>query len=185
MIFLVLGYVWFQTPSAAERKEQARLDSLEQVQMQQAAAQASEQIARDNQAAAAADTGQVSTAAPVNTDQYGIFGTSVQGEEKEIIVETDVMTVRFSTRGGLVKGVTLKDHVDYTDSTQIELWDEEWSKMFVLLNIAGKGAFATDHFIFTPGAEKVDATGQPAQLTMTLRTSDPSKYLQFVYGFTP
>ncbi|MEY3397491.1 MAG: hypothetical protein RL220_85, partial [Bacteroidota bacterium] len=40
-------------------------------------------------------------------------------------------------------------------------------------------------FIFTPGAEKVDATGQPAQLTMTLRTSDPSKYLQFVYGFTP
>lgn len=49
------------------------------------------------------------------------------GEAQEITVENDVMTVRFSTRGGQVTGVTLKDYTKYAPRGKrdqlIELFD--------------------------------------------------------------
>ena len=50
-----------------------------------------------------------------------------QGEERIITLENDVMTVRFSTRGGQVAGVTLKDYTRYAPRGErnelVELFD--------------------------------------------------------------
>ena len=58
----------------------------------------------------------------------GEYLTAAQeAEPEEFTVENEVMTVRFSTRGGQITGVTLKDYTKYAPRGQrdqlIELMD--------------------------------------------------------------
>ncbi len=57
------------------------------------------------------------------TQNFGVFGAAVNAEEKEIKVETDLLRLTFSTRGGFLKTVELKDYMTY-DSMPLILIDQ-------------------------------------------------------------
>jgi YidC/Oxa1 family membrane protein insertase len=184
MILLVVGFMWYQVPSAEETRARLTQDSLAQVANLEKAKQA--EMLANQQAQQAADPSQPMVADSAQlASKFGIFSGATSGTEKLVHVETDLLDMQFSSRGGMVKSVTLKQQFNFTDSSTIRLWDESLSKMFVLLDIAGKGIFPSDQFIFEASAESLDASQSAAQLKMTLRTADPSKYLEFVYNFTP
>jgi len=182
MILLVIAFVWFQAPNAEEVRAREVQDSIAQVEALARAKQAEQIIPAQtdvtNGTIVAPDSAQLAS-------KFGIFSQSAGGVEKLVHVETDLLDMYFNTRGGLVERVILKDQWRYTDSTQINLWNDSLSKMFVLFNIAGKGVFSGDQFIFEPSAESVDARTENKSFKMTLRTADSNKYLEFVYSFTP
>ena len=105
---LFLGFAYFNSQQQKEYLEQkaayeAYVDSVA------AAARAAAPVA-DSLAAAEA-------AAAVRERQVETLGESLtaarEAEAEEFIVENDVMAVLFSTRGGQIKGVTLKDYTQY------------------------------------------------------------------------
>jgi YidC/Oxa1 family membrane protein insertase len=65
------------------------------------------------------------------------------------------------------------------------MWDDSLANMKLQFTLAGKGSFSTDYFYFTPSATTIDARSGKQQLVMKLNTSDPSKYMEFVYDIEP
>lgn len=45
-----------------------------------------------------------------NQLKFGAFGSSASGREEDIVLENDLMQVKFSTKGGIIKEVLLKKH---------------------------------------------------------------------------
>ena len=57
-----------------------------------------------------------------NTDLYGAFGNAATGEEEFYVLENNLMKVTFSTKGGRVYSVQLKDYMTH-DSLPLILFD--------------------------------------------------------------
>ena len=88
-------------------KEQARLDSISLVESAR-----SEQLIREQQALAAADSArQASRAENVRKQMLGeTLFAATQGEETFYTLENDKIKVVLSSKGGIVYGVELKDY---------------------------------------------------------------------------
>ena len=109
--------------------------------------------------------------------QTALYGeqllTAREASPAELTVENELLTVRFSTRGGQIAGVTLKDYTKYApkeERTQpIELFDpagERFSLSFYLRNGLNDVQVATADYTFT--AEPVQRRADGAQV-VTMR----------------
>lgn len=109
-----------------------------------------------------------------------------QGEERIITLENDVMTVRFSTRGGQVAGVTLKDYTRYAPRGErnelVELFDPSTASFdlsFYVRNGLNNVEVNTMDYLFE--AQPVVRTDDGAQLlTMRLAVAADA-WLQYEY----
>ena len=109
-----------------------------------------------------------------------------QGEERIITLENDVMTVRFSTRGGQVAGVTLKDYTRYAPRGErnelVELFDPSAASFdlsFYVRNGLNNVEVNTMDYLFE--AQPVVRTDDGAQLlTMRLAVAADA-WLQYEY----
>ena len=119
---ILFGWMYFMTPSKEElakqqhiqdslrraRMEQRALDSLRMAEQQQSAALA--QLA-DSTAMAEMDSATLAQhKANALTDQFGIFAASAQGEERTWTVESQLHKLTFSSKGGFLKQVELKNY---------------------------------------------------------------------------
>ena len=105
---------------------------------------------------------------------------------EEFEVENDVMTVRFSTRGGQIVGVTLKDYTKYAPRGErdepVELFDPE-SARFALTFYVKKGTnnVPVNTMDYTFEAQPVTRTAEGAQsVTMRLPVS-AGAWLEYEY----
>ncbi|MDE6069507.1 MAG: membrane protein insertase YidC [Alistipes sp.] len=105
---------------------------------------------------------------------------------EEFEVENDVMTVRFSTRGGQIVGVTLKDYTKYAPRGErdepVELFDPE-SARFALTFYVKKGTnnVPINTMDYTFEAQPVTRTAEGAQsVTMRLPVSTGA-WLEYEY----
>jgi len=196
---ILFGWMYFMSPSKEElakqqhiqdslrqvRREQMALDSLRLAEQQQAVALA--QMA-DSTAMAEMDSATLAQhKANALTDQFGIFAASAQGEERTWTVESQLHKLTFSSKGGFLKQVELKNYKTY-DSLPLISFDTATSK-FDLSFLAQNRVINTSNFYFQPykngrpytGGDITVAEGDSLVFAMRLLTQDPTKYIEYVY----
>lgn len=106
-------------------------------------------------------------------------------ESEEVTVENDVMVVRFSTRGGQITGVTLKDYTKYAPRGKrdqlIELMDPASAKFdlsFFVKNGLNSVKVNTMDYVFEP--QPVEAAGEASKVVMRLPVADGA-WLEYEY----
>ena len=115
--------------------------------------------------------------------QYGIFGAAADGQSQEVILENEQLRVVLDTKGGMFKQATLSEFQQFWSKEDVNLWDEEQSRMALEFQIPGKGQVATSDLYFAPsGHTQTASESQAAQVVMTLPTADPSKQLSYTYS---
>lgn len=100
----------------------------------------------------AADTAQTDY-----TAQYGVFAAGAVGEAKDIVIENEQAKFTFSTQGGLLKRVELKEYTTWQDEPLILLDEESTSQNLLLPTV--KGNINLAELYFQTQARNVSVTG--------------------------
>ena len=188
---LFLGFAYFNSQQQKEYLEQkaayeAYVDSVA------AAARAAAPVA-DSLASGTgvqAEVAAAEAAAAVRERQVETLGESLtaarEAEAEEFIVENDVMAVLFSTRGGQIKGVTLKDYTQYGPrgkrDRKIEMMDPATARFglsFYLKNGLKNVPVNTLDYVFTAQPVVGEADGAKS-VVMRLPVAERA-YLEYRY----
>ncbi len=117
--------------------------------------------------------------APIPSAQYGIFAPAVQGIEKEVVLENDVIKVTLTSRGGGIKNVVLKNYQDY-NKQPLTLLDEHSSVMGFQFTTHGT-QLNTNALCFETTAQDQSVEGSDlATATFTLPIA-PGQYIRHVF----
>lgn len=194
---LFLGFAYFNT----KQQEKYQQEMAEWQAYQDSVAKASRPAVPAADAAsnaAAAAPGEVTAEAPVadaevadaarrrQVEALGEYLTDArEAEAEEITVENDVMIVRFSTRGGQITDVTLKDYTKYAPRGQrdqlIRMMDPESAKFglsFYVKNGLNNVKVNTMEYVFQPQA--VQTVGDARKVVMRLPVAADA-WLEYEY----
>jgi len=152
MVLLYIGYIWYTTPTEEDRLaaiaaqeqeiEQARLDSIAEVEEAEFQAQLREQPA-------AYDTASTETLDASLVRRFGGLASAALGEDQTYSLASDGVTATFSSRGGLLSGAELTGYKRYQSEELVRLWKEETSAMtvaFAFNEVAGELNLSDFHF---------------------------------------
>lgn len=135
----------WSAPSEEEVKEQRRTDSIARVehanivrqQIQDSIAFANRQ---DEQKSISSSQNEIiaspqndSLAQELNFRKYGSFAAAAIGEDKDIIIENDVLKLKVSKKGGTITYVQIKNFRTY-DTLPLILFDKNTADLSILLN---------------------------------------------------
>ena len=165
---VLIGWMFLMQPSKEElaeqkrvqdsimaaRREAAALDSLRMLEEEQRDAEA-QRIAQLN----AVEMDSATLAAEqdrLRIDKYGAFASASNGEEQLWTVENKLQRITFSSKGGFIKEVELKDYKTY-DSLPLISFDPE-TALFDLSFFANNRIINTSELYFQPFLN-----GQPFQ----------------------
>ena len=188
---LFLGFAYFNSQQQKEYLEQkaayeAYVDSV--AAAARAAAPVADSLASGN--GVQAEVAAAEAAAAVRERQGETLGESLtaarEAEAEEFIVENDVMAVLFSTRGGQIKGVTLKDYTQYGPrgkrDRKIEMMDPATARFglsFYLKNGLKNVPVNTLDYVFTAQPVVGEADGVKS-VVMRLPVAEGA-YLEYRY----
>ena len=188
---LFLGFAYFNSQQQKEYLEQkaayeAYVDSV--AAAARAAAPVADSLASGN--GVQAEVADAEAAAAVRERQVETLGESLtaarEAEAEEFIVENDVMAVLFSTRGGQIKGVTLKDYTQYGPrgkrDRKIEMMDPATARFglsFYLKNGLKNVPVNTLDYVFTAQPVVGEADGAKS-VVMRLPVAEGA-YLEYRY----
>ncbi|MDR3937232.1 MAG: membrane protein insertase YidC [Alistipes sp.] len=188
---LFLGFAYFNSQQQKEYLEQkaayeAYVDSVAAAAC--AAAPVADSLASGN--GVQAEVAAAEAAAAVRERQVETLGESLtaarEAEAEEFIVENDVMAVLFSTRGGQIKGVTLKDYTQYGPrgkrDRKIEMMDPATARFglsFYLKNGLKNVPVNTLDYVFTAQPVVGEADGAKS-VVMRLPVAEGA-YLEYRY----
>ena len=188
---LFLGFAYFNSQQQKEYLEQkaayeAYVDSV--AAAARAAAPRADSLASGN--GVQAEVAAAEAAAAVRERQVETLGESLtaarEAEAEEFIVENDVMAVLFSTRGGQIKGVTLKDYTQYGPrgkrDRKIEMMDPATARFglsFYLKNGLKNVPVNTLDYVFTAQPVVGEADGAKS-VVMRLPVAEGA-YLEYRY----
>ena len=188
---LFLGFAYFNSQQQKEYLEQkaayeAYVYSV--AAAARAAAPVADSLASGN--GVQAEVAAAEAAAAVRERQVETLGESLtaarEAEAEEFIVENDVMAVLFSTRGGQIKGVTLKDYTQYGPrgkrDRKIEMMDPATARFglsFYLKNGLKNVPVNTLDYVFTAQPVVGEADGAKS-VVMRLPVAEGA-YLEYRY----
>ena len=188
---LFLGFAYFNSQQQKEYLEQkaayeAYVDSV--AAAARAAAPVADSLTSGNGVQAEVEAAEA--AAAVRERQVETLGESLtaarEAEAEEFIVENDVMAVLFSTRGGQIKGVTLKDYTQYGPrgkrDRKIEMMDPATARFglsFYLKNGLKNVPVNTLDYVFTAQPVVGEADGAKS-VVMRLPVAEGA-YLEYRY----
>ena len=188
---LFLGFAYFNSQQQKEYLEQkaayeAYVDSV--AAAARAAAPVADSLTSGN--GVQAEVAAAEAAAAVRERQVETLGESLtaarEAEAEEFIVENDVMAVLFSTRGGQIKGVTLKDYTQYGPrgkrDRKIEMMDPATARFglsFYLKNGLKNVPVNTLDYVFTAQPVVGEADGAKS-VVMRLPVAERA-YLEYRY----
>ena len=188
---LFLGFAYFNSQQQKEYLEQkaayeAYVDSV--AAAARAAAPVADSLASGN--GVQAEVAAAEAAAAARERQVETLGESLtaarEAEAEEFIVENDVMAVLFSTRGGQIKGVTLKDYTQYGPrgkrDRKIEMMDPATARFglsFYLKNGLKNVPVNTLDYVFTAQPVVGEADGAKS-VVMRLPVAERA-YLEYRY----
>jgi len=196
---ILFGWMYFMSPSKEELAEQKRVqDSIRQARMEQMALD-SMRIAEQKAAQLAAmlsdtvlpeATDSLSLAQQEQNalrDKFGIFAVASQGEEQTWTIENKLQKLTFSSKGGFLKQVELKDYKTY-DSLPLISFDPETAK-FDLSFFAQNRIVNTSQFYFQPymngqpytGGDMTVGENDSIVFALRLPTEVADKYIEYVY----
>ena len=196
---ILFGWMYFMTPSKEQLAEQQRIqDSIRQARLEQMALDSLRMAQQQDAQTAAlmADSTQLSEMDSLDRaqmmqnnlrDKFGIFAVSAQGTEQTWTIENKLQKLTFSSKGGFLKQVELKDYKTY-DSLPLISFDPETVK-FDLSFFAQNRIVNTSQFYFQPymngqpysGGDITVAEGDSVVFTLRMPTAEADKYLEYVY----
>jgi len=111
------------------------------------------------------------------------------GEEREFVVENDVMAVTFSTRGGQIRDVLLKDYTKYAPRGErnipVSLMDPATARFdlsFYVKNGLNNVKVNTMEYVFTPSAVETTADGARAvRMRLPISETAALEYEYLIY----
>lgn len=111
------------------------------------------------------------------------------GEEREFVVENDVMAVTFSTRGGQIRDVLLKDYTKYAPRGErnipVSLMDPATARFdlsFFVKNGLNNVKVNTMEYVFTPSAVETTADGARAvRMRLPISETAALEYEYLIY----
>jgi len=123
-------------------------------------------------------------------NKYADFANSAAGKEDYYVLESDLLKVEISSKGGYIKTVELKDYKTF-DSLPLILFNPETTK-FGLSFFVHNRAISTENFYFRPAdttSGKIVTVSGDNTLSFRMRlyadagegNFDPSKYIEYVY----
>jgi YidC/Oxa1 family membrane protein insertase len=117
-------------------------------------------------------------------NRFGAFSQAVEGENRFITMENDLIKVRFSTKGGRPYSAELKNFKRY-DQTPLILFDGD-STVFGFRFFAQNRSIATNNFYFEPQTEgsHIQVTGDSATLVMRLNAGE-NAFIEYRYTMKP
>ena len=151
----------------------------------------------DSTAVAASDTAAPEAAAnaadAVRRQQVAALGEYLAGardaEAEEFTVENDVMIVTFSTRGGRITGVTLKDYTKYAPRGKrdqlIELMDPESARFdlsFYVKNGLNNVKVNTMDYVFRAQPEQVEGDARRVVMRLPVAADAWLEYEYLIYN---
>lgn len=196
---ILFGWMYFMTPSKEQIAEQQRIqDSIRLARMEQMAMDSLRALEQQQQTTAmlqqtdttVAETDSASMAQQklaVMRDKYGVFANASQGEEQTFTIENKLQKLTFSTKGGFLQKVELKDYKTY-DSLPLVSFDPN-TALFDLSFFSQNRIVNTSQFYFQPfvngkpysGGDLTVGENDSIVLAMRLATDDANKHLDFVY----
>lgn len=177
---IFIGWGIWTSPS---KEEKARMkhqqDSIAQVQakIQQ---QKTETLQKDS-LAAVSDTANQQTSDSTFAKSFGAFASCAKGENDTITIENDVFKVSFSSKGGLVNQVALKQYVTY-GKKPVVFFD---SNAYYLNLSVGENIVSTKDLYFTPvlptKQTKVSGKDSTVIAFRAYANGDLTKYIEYRY----
>ena len=170
---VMVGFSWFNRPTAEQLEAQQRYnDSIANIAE-------TNQTLENKELEADFLIGQAEQAVSDSVRQerlineFGVFASALSGENKEFKIENEVLDLTFSTRGGMLSGVSLKDYKRY-DGSPLILFDESDDKYGFSFTTANNRVLSTSELYFDP----VEVTD--SRVVMRLNAG-PDSSLDFVY----
>lgn len=176
ILLIILGFGWLNKPSEKQLAAQRRYqDSIAQIQADLHLQQ--DTLGKTAQSDSVASL--VKSDSTVQADQqaeYGNFASAAQGNDSTLTIDTKLLKLGFSTKGGFVSSVELKKYKTY-DSLPLFLFTDKTNSFNVTMLSAQNRIISTKDLYFVPSVVKTDS----AQIvTMRLEVT-PESYLDFVY----
>lgn len=197
---ILIGYTYFTSPSEEEKERmRQKRDSIAQVEKQKQA-EAEALLAQEadsakkveakiketnsqNDSLLASDQTSDSAKTQMLQDQFGVFADAAKGEDKEIVIENEVMKVFLSAKGGRPVRVQLKEYDTYSGEP-LYLFDED-SSQFNFNFFYRNRLLNTEDFYFEPTSSSFSISGEEQQtVSMRLYAGSDDRYLELKYGLT-
>ncbi len=166
LVVLITVYFQFFTPSAEEIVEQNKQEQVDQT------VQSSNEIIKKGTPTTELDS--------VARLAYGVFSTGLDGAEESVTLENEKLIIDFSSKGGAVKKVTLKEFKDQHQQPLV-LLDENSSELEWSFISSNKQIGLNDLFF---ESSKSSADGSQ-KLVFTLRLDDQGKTITQEYTLAP
>jgi YidC/Oxa1 family membrane protein insertase len=187
IVAILFGSYFLMQPSEKELKEmQRRRDSIGQIEQQKAKEEIAKEIQKKNEL--------VNTKSEIKADsivsdsakaaelqnKFGVFSPASEGKEKFIVVETNKLIFKFTTRGGRPYSVKLKDYVR-TDSSKVELFEGD-KNTFGFSFYSQNRDIQTNNLFFAPQTKDsvIKLTTGDFTLKMRLQIAE-NKYIDYAY----
>ncbi|MBR1787104.1 MAG: membrane protein insertase YidC [Paludibacteraceae bacterium] len=179
---IIIGFSFFNRPSKEElERRQHYRDSVQLVRMAAEEAQRASQLAEAVlQDSVSADSEQLQQSLQ---ETFGVFAPFTGQETQTTIVENELLTLRFSNKGGRVSEVLLKKYTAYNDSLPLSLFDDNEQTLNFTIITQNNRILSTKDLFFTP-QEVVMQADSSQQLTMRLQPTEDA-YMDFVYTIRP
>ena len=176
LIFGILAYMLWQnqpTPEELEAQEKAKQEQIKAEQKAKEQEQTIVTTAEDYVAGSGLDSLQQVQL----TNKLGAFAYSaMQSSDEETIVESDLLALKFSNKGGYLSEVKLKKFVDY-DSLPIYLVKDNNAVFNINFGTTDSRILNTKDLPFVPSVTK---NGDVTVISMKLKASE-TKFMEYRY----
>ena len=156
LIALVLiGFTWYQQPSAEEQRAAFVQDSIAQVTKAKA----------EKQAKLAEAARQKAIKQAIAEDTTSLFYNALRGQAESIVLKNEKIELTLNTKGATVEKAVIKGFDDYKGNKEITLFDGEDQKLSYTLS-AKETNISTSDLYFVPSAvtdSTVTLTAEAAQ----------------------
>jgi YidC/Oxa1 family membrane protein insertase len=172
MAALLLVYFYFFVPKPPEKPQGGSSDSVQQVQplIGEGFTPAIESETVNNELDSAA----------LASGKFGSFTTAMVGEAETITIENEVMSLVYSTKGGLVKSASLKQFDDFQYNFPLVLFDEKSNKMQYVVNTSNGNVDLAELYYKVEKTQQSDTIG--LVFTADLGTG---KFIRHTYSLAP
>ena len=163
LIAIVLfGYTWWSTPSAEQIAEQARQDSIAQVEYAKA-----EKLKRQK-ADAAKKANEMAA-----LDSTALFHSALTGTAQKVVLKNGKLELTLNSKGATVEKAVVKGYKDRNDNPDATLFDEKVQSLNYILSTKEQNIETQD--LFFTVSESTDST-----VTFTAEAA-PGKTIEMAY----
>ena len=139
---VIIGYSWWQQPTAEEIEAMRKQDSISQVVQKKAEE-------KQKMAALAEKDKKQKALEEAQQDTTALFHSALSGQASKVVLKNEKVEITLNTQGGTVEKVLVKDFKDRKGSQDVTLFDENTQQLKFMM--AGKNMnIVTSDLYFTP-----------------------------------